>query len=469
MQNFYDGIEQYGENTAVITADGEAIPYSRFCREADEIAQGVKARNVVFLLCTNTREAITGYIGFLRKKAVPVMINETLDEALLLRLMELYQPAYLYGKKEKLDLLLKEGEERVSCFEGYGLAALKHTSYAVNEELGLLLTTSGSTGSPKLVRQSYKNITANADSIAEYLDIRPSDRAIMTLPMSYTYGLSIINSHLLKGACIIMNDYTLMDKAFWQLLKEKKATTFGGVPYVYDMLKKLRFDRMELPDLRYITQAGGKLSKEMAEEFNEICRSRGMKLIVMYGQTEATARMSYLPWERAVEKAGSIGTAIPGGSFELWDVNEDVIQDAEVVGELVYHGENVTLGYAQSYQDLIKGDERKGTLVTGDMAKRDADGFYYIVGRKKRFLKIFGSRINLDELEGMLKKEGYECACAGKDDELKIFTTELGKEKEIRDFAAGITHLSIAAFHVIPIEKIPRNEAGKVLYSALEE
>ena len=181
---------------------------------------------------------------------------------------------------------------------------------------------------------------------------------------------------------------------------------------------------MELPSLRYLTQAGGRLGRELAEEFNAICEEKGIRLIVMYGQTEATARMSYLPWEDAGRKAGSIGIPIPGGKFELVDANGQLIDGADVVGELVYCGSNVTPGYAKSRMDLAKPDENKGVLYTGDMAKRDEDGFYYVVGRKKRFLKIFGNRVNLDEVENLLKKEGIENACTGQDDRMVVFLTD---------------------------------------------
>lgn len=469
MKNYYDDLEQYASRTAVITETGEKITYEQFLKDADAVTVNLEPRKVVFLIGSNTLEAMEGYIGFLRKRIVPVLINEAISKELLENLFICYRPSYVYAAEDKL-ASIKGLEEIIAENRRYSLARCHNSAeYPLHKDLALLLTTSGSTGSPKLVRQSYENITSNADSIAKYLAIAPEDKAIMTLPMSYTYGLSIVNSHLLKGAAIIMNDYTLMNKEFWTLFKEEDATTFGGVPYIYDMLKKLRFGRMDLPSLRYITQAGGKLSKEMAEEFNGICLQKNIKLIVMYGQTEATARMSYLPWEKAQEKAGSMGIAIPGGRFELFDVDEKVIQEADVVGELVYYGPNVTLGYAQDYKDLIKGDERRGRLVTGDMAKRDDDGFYYIVGRKKRFLKIFGNRVNLDEVEGLLKKEGYACVCAGKDDEMKLYTTMSGKEEEILDFVAKTTHLSKTAFKVKAIDEIPRNEAGKILYSRLED
>lgn len=471
MHNFFDGIERYGNHTAIIREDGTNITYCEFVKMADRFAETLETRKTVFLLCSNTLEAVTAYIGCLRKRIVPILIHAGIAPELLENLYHLYQPAYVYGKESKAaSLFKKHSGTTIDCKESYILTQTADTvSYKLSEELALLLTTSGSTGSPKLVRQSYKNITSNASAIAEYLNITENDRAIMTMPMSYTYGLSIINSHLLCGASVIMTDAALMNREFWELLKAQKATTFGGVPYIYEMLKKLRFANTELPSLRYLTQAGGRLPKELQQEFNDICHKKGIELIVMYGQTEATARMSYLPWEMADQKAGSIGVAIPGGSFALWDVDGQEICVPDTVGELVYRGDNVTLGYASGYEDLRKGDERQGLLATGDMAKRDADGYYYVVGRKKRFLKIFGNRVNLDEVEGLLKKAGYECACTGSDDAMKIFTVQKGSEAEILDKLAELTHLSKKAFQVRWISEIPRNDSGKVWYAKLEQ
>jgi acyl-coenzyme A synthetase/AMP-(fatty) acid ligase len=267
---------------------------------------------------------------------------------------------------------------------------------------------------------------------------------------------------------LILTTASLMEKRLWDDFRKYKATTFGGVPYTYEMLKRLHFDKMDLPTLRYITQAGGKLSKELAAEFVAICKKKNCKLIVMYGQTEATARMSYLPWDYAESKAGSMGIAIPGGKFWLEDVNNEPIEKANETGELVDQGDNVTLGYAQNRFDLAKPDENHGVLHTGDMAQRDADGFYYIVGRKKRFLKIYGNRVNLDEIEGLLKKSGVtECACAGKDDNLKVYVTSDEAKKKTASFIAEHTGINRNGFTVVVIDAIPRSDSGKVLYSSL--
>ena len=461
----FDKRQEFQDNIAMVDADSGSMTYTELAANADRLAEKIGRRCLVFLSCTNSMESIVGYVGFLRNGIVPVMVSHDIDEDLFQTLFETYHPGFIWEPKEKA---CQTAGQTVYEYGSYVLKQYEvEEDYTLNEELCLLLTTSGSTGSPKLVRQSAKNLLSNTQSIVEYLGIVPEDRAITTLPMHYTYGLSIINTHLYSGATMILTEATLMNKEFWVLLKEQKATTFGGVPYIYDILKKLRFGRMDLPSLRYLTQAGGKLSKEMAEEFNTICIEKGIQLVVMYGQTEATARMSYLPWSKAIEKAGSIGVAIPGGRFELIDVNEQVIEESDVTGELVYYGDNVTLGYAESRFDLAKPDERQGRLQTGDMARRDKDGFYYIVGRKKRFLKIFGNRVNLDEVEGLLKKQDIESVCVGEDNHMRIYITDETKESAARQYIVQHTGISNGGFTIHHIEEIPRNESGKVLYSAL--
>ena len=462
---FWNTLERFGERTALITETGEHIAYNALLARADEIAGAAGSRCLAFLMCRNCADAAAGYVGFLRRGIVPVLLAENLDTSMLEGLLESYRPAYFYLPSEKAPDL-----PGVTAWlgESYTLLHLPYEQdYKLPEELALLLTTSGSTGSPKLVRQSGRNIEANTRSIAEYLGILSEDRAITTLPMQYTYGLSILQSHLSVGAAVILTDKTLMDKEFWALLKEQKATTFGGVPYIYEMLKKLRFDRMNLPSLRYLTQAGGKLPKELAEEFIQTCKRKNMKFIVMYGQTEATARMAYLPWEHAESHAASIGIAIPGGEFWLADPEGAPILELETTGELVYRGPNVTLGYAENRFDLCKPDENHGELRTGDMAKRDAKGFYYIVGRKKRFLKLFGSRVNLDEVEGLLNRAGIPCACAGVDDRLDVYITDGSLLGQAERFIKEHTAINPNGFQLHVIEEIPRNDSGKVLYSAL--
>jgi len=318
------------------------------------------------------------------------------------------------------------------------------------------------------VRVSYDNVLSNAQSIAEYLSITFAERPITTLPMHYSFGLSVINSHLLKGATLLLTSFSIMQKEFWTFMKEEQATSISGVPYTYEMLKRLRFFRMDLPALQTMTQAGGKLNFELNKEFAEFCQSTNRRFFVMYGQTEATARMSYLPSEQSLSKLGSIGIAIPGGELSLIDENGVLISDYDKTGELVYKGRNVSLGYAECGADLNLGDTNNGELYTGDLARKDSDDYYYIVGRKKRFIKLFGNRVNLDETERLLKTLTYDCACTGSDDKMIIYITESDRLEEVKKFISAKTGINHSAFVVKQIDVIPKNSSGKTIYSKLE-
>lgn len=469
---FYNDFDKYNNNIACIDSKGRQITYDELGNTTDVLKEKVKTRSLVFILCSNTIGCVTGYISCLNHAAVPLLLKADINQELRADLISLYQPSYLYvpvSMKREFDGWLCTWEAWEYCL----LENPKPEHIELFPQLALLLTTSGSTGSPKLVRQSYDNIQSNAEAIAAYLELDETERPITTLPMNYTYGLSIINSHLLAGATILLTEDSLMERSFWKFFAQEKATSFGGVPYTYEMLKKLRFFQMNLPDLRTMTQAGGKLSPELHKEFAEYAKKYGKHFVVMYGQTEATARMGYLPWEKAIEKYGSMGIAIPGGKLWLKDINGNEIDCPGVTGELVYEGANVTLGYAECPDDLKRGDERHGILETGDMAEKDNEGYFYITGRKKRFLKIYGNRVNLDEIERMVKSEypDTDCACAGADDKLYTFLTvdDSSVFQSVKHFLAEKTGLNIAAFHVKYIVQIPKNEAGKTLYHKLED
>ena len=228
-----------------------------------------------------------------------------------------------------------------------------------------------------------------------------------------------------------MTDKTVFFRDFWNVFNEYKCSSFAGVPYTYTMLKRINFDKIELPTLRTMTQAGGKLSEEFIRHFNQYALEKRVNFFVMYGQTEATARITYVPPERLSDKIGSIGISIPGGELKI--INDGMETTApKVIGEIVYNGENVMLGYAENRNDLCKGDELDGLLYTGDLGYKDEDGFFYVTGRMKRFIKIFGLRINLDEVQKMIENHfGISAACTGKDDLLKVLVHSDDKLAEV--------------------------------------
>lgn len=500
---FLDIDQKNNDRPAAIAADGGTLTYGELIRQSEVLEQRIGTRNLGFILCRNRLGALAAYVSMMNTENVPLLLSADMDRELLEELLATYHPGFVccpddmgdemgavlnrlqdrstskqengreqFGAKAEMPWHDEAGlqEPVLNCLD-YVFLRTSWEKTELHDSLALLLTTSGSTGSPKLVRQSMTNVVSNAAAIAEYLELDETERPITMLPMNYTYGLSVINSHLLVGATILMTESSYAQKPFWDFFKDQKATSMAGVPFTYEILKKLRFFRMELPSLRYMTQAGGKLLPELHREYAEYAKNSGKRFYVMYGQTEATARMAYLPCERSLEKYGSMGIAIPGGEFSLIDVNGDPITDEDVVGELVYRGPNVTLGYAERLDDLKKGDERNGLLVTGDMAKRDAEGFYYIVGRKKRFLKIYGNRVNLDECERMLQGQfpESETACVGEDDHMRIYLTVQGLEREVIRFLSEKTGLNFKAFDACYIPEIPKNDSGKKNYQALAE
>ena len=465
---FFD-LKSFAETPALLM-ENEVWAYNKLFDISEKIAGMVPTRSLVFLVCSNTPASIAAYVGFINHGIVPVMVDKDLDEELFQNLLEKYLPTYIFAEEAHFDFLDRYTQTlHIAGSVLYDLA--EQHPFPLHDDLAILMTTSGSTGSPKLVRQSYDNLKANTESIVKYLDLHEDERAVTNLPLHYVYGLSVLNTHLAVGASVVVTDKTLFDRSFWQLIREKEVTSLSGVPYTYAMLKRLRFFHMDLPALHTLTQAGGKLDIELHAEFANYAARTGKLFVVMYGAAEATARMGYLPPQDALEKVGAMGVAIPGGRFALIDEAGGEITAADTVGELVYCGANVTLGYAEGGADLARGDERHGRYETGDLARRDADGYYAIVGRKRRFLKMFGKRTNLQEVEHILRRQfgEVEVACAGVDDHLHIFVTQEALVPAIVPFLSaklGLHHTALTAKY---IAEIPKNASGKTVYRELEQ
>lgn len=460
-------ISLYGDRTAICLPDGKQISYKSLCQSVEIIEDSIPDRSLIFCICTNSVGSLLGYLSIIKGNHVGVMIDAKMPISQLNALINRYHPSYIWAESGH-PIHQVFSRTRLEL-EGFQLIDTKEKNPPeLSLELTLLLPTSGSTGSLKFVRLSSQNLEANARSIAEYLNIDSKERPITVLPMHYSFGLSVINSHLIKGASVLLTQNSIMEKEFWAFLENAKATSFSGVPYTYQMLKRLGIFRRELPSLKTFTQAGGKLNNELIYEFDSFCRDTNREFVVMYGQTEATARISYLPPGSLPEKEGSVGIAIPGGEISIVDESGHRIIPTKV-GELVYSGDNVSLGYAESACDLNKGDEFNGKLFTGDLARKDSDGFVYIVGRKKRFLKIFGNRVNLDEVEAQLKTITADVACGGSDDRLIVFIEEEAQKGIIKKALVDNIQLHPSAFRIMVVDHIPKNSAGKILYAELNK
>ena len=451
---------------AAIDAQGNSLAYGELRGFANKVGQLMPARSLLFLLVENNVGGIAWTIGNICAKNVPLILNAHLDEELYKSLFELYLPPFVCVPEGVAD---KYDYEIVASFYGYTLMNTGHKTCPMNGELSHLLPTSGSTGSPKLVRHKYENIEAAALNISTFFQLTEKDRPLMVLPLYYTMGLSMVFSHFYVGATVLITNQSMTDRGFWQFIKEQRATSFTGVPYSYEILNLMRFFRMNLPDLTLLTQGGGRMSRELNLKFAEFCRDNNKKWIATYGQSECTARMAWLPPKWAVEKVGSIGIAVPNAELSLIDMDGHPITTPNTEGEMCYRGKNVTMGYARCREDLLLGDERHGFIRTGDLAYFDKDGCYYIVGRMGRFLKLFGMRVGLDECERIVKGKypGLECACVGTDEKMLVYLTDEKYKEAVKEELVSRLKLVATSFEVRIINEIPKNEAGKILYAKL--
>lgn len=456
---FLDLDKKDRNKVAVIDDSGCSATYGDICDFSEKFAKHLPYRTLILILSENKIGSLLGYTASLSNKVVPLILSAKTEESLYSNLRDMYKPEYMWVPDE---MVTKLGYEPLFSTWNYALVKTGYPPVSMYDDLSLLLPTSGSTGSPKLVRHSYRNIEANADNVRRLFGLTEDEKAMAILPMHYTMGLSVIASHLLTGATLLLSGRSLLDKGFWTMLKE--ATSFTGVPYSYEILTKMRFTRMELPNLRIITQGGGKLTPEMWNTLAQYAHDKGKKFIATYGQSECTARMAYLPAELALTKICSIGIAEPGGQLSIIDSKGNETFEGDATGEMVYRGENVTLGYATCQEDLMKGDENHGVMHTGDLAHRDSDGCYFIVGRIKRFLKIFGLRIGLDEVENLIKSEfKIDCYCKGNDEKLIVLVTNVKLKEVLPTFIEEKTHLYHQKVEVQVVKEILRNETGKVI------
>jgi acyl-CoA synthetase (AMP-forming)/AMP-acid ligase II len=421
-------------------------------------AYGRLPAGAAFALMPTETPAVLRLLGALAGGRPVAPLDPTLPDATLRAMVARFRPAIVTGVSGRDD---PPDGYRAEQPARLGAAWLRQDppEWIPHRDLALLLTTSGSTGNPKLVRLSRTAVVANADSIATALGVEGDEVAPTTLPLFYTYGLSVLTSHLRRGATVVLERSGLTSREFWRAVDEHGATSMAAVPYQYEILHRLRLDPGRYPRLRTLTQAGGRLRPELIADFHARMAAVGGRMFVMYGQTEATARMTVLPPDCLPARLGSVGLPVPGGTVAV-DPETD---------EVVYRGPNVMMGYAETAADLARGDDLGGVLATGDRGRLDEDGFLFITGRLKRMAKVFGVRVDLDDIERMVAHHGPVAAVAG-DDRLLVYVESNDAEAAAKlraELAAGIgTHSS--GVDVQPVAALPLTPAGKIDYRTLE-
>lgn len=452
--SFANRLEDFSNAVALVGEDGAAVSYADLARRADAfaaehwgVADGHEAKRLVLLQMANTVPSVVRYLAALRAGHAVLLTGDD-PHGKAAALVSRYRP----------DICVDEAGN-VTRPHGRMLGGIVHP------DLALCLSTSGSTGATKIVRLSHRALDANAASIAEYLELGPDERAISSLPLHYSYGLSVLHSHLACGAAVILTGRSVAEPEFWDIFRREQATSLAGVPHSFELLDRSGFVEMELASLRYVTQAGGRLDAEVVGRYGRWARETGRRFHVMYGQTEAAPRMAWLPPARLMDYPDSIGIAVPGGELTLEDEHGRVIVGDGIAGELVYRGENVMMGYAQDRADLARGAEVEA-LRTGDMAER-RDGIYRIVGRKSRFCKPFGLRISLDELEMGLARRGIAAVATGHDGMIAIACRNAGDVETLAQELGREYGLPAGLFDISMGEEWPRLPSGKTDYPAI--
>lgn len=433
-----DRLRAHGDRAALVDEHARPWSYDELATAVDEFASLLgPARRLTMVRMRRSADAVVGYLGALRAGHAVLVVDAESESTTAIE--TLHRP----------DVVIS----------GRDIDERSHGSVDdLHPDLALLLSTSGSTGSPKLVRLSHRNVESNAEAIADYLSLTPEDRAITTLPLHYCFGLSVLHSHLAAGASIVLSSASVVDPCFWETVRETRPTMLAAVPHTIDLLERMGFPEQTPDGLRAVLQAGGRLDPDRVRRYALAGRAAGWELFVMYGQTEATARMAYLPPALAAERPAAVGIPVDGGSFEI-----DRFEGADPgTGEIVYCGPNVMMGYADRREHLGLGVGRD-SLRTGDVGRIADDGLLEIVGRRSDFLKVFGLRIDLGHVRRILDEERIAATVDGDDDGIVVAvhdgTHDIGA---VHATVADRLRLPLSAVAIAVVAEPPRLSNGKL-------
>lgn len=463
----FKSFNKFSKKIALISSNSGNLTYQNLIKETNKFKKIIPKRSLVLIITSNSFAPIISYIAGIKNDFVSILVDIKTNEQNIANIIKSYKPTFLILPKNSL---FKFSKKKNLVYTFYDYSIIKRVDsrkVIIDNELSVLMPTSGSMGSQKFVKISKRNLKSNTESIIKYLRINSKDRSITNMPFSYSYMLSIINTHLQCGGSIMVTNCTMLQKEFWIELAKCKISIFNGVPYIYEILIRLGLEKFDMSHIKTFTQAGGKLDEQYLRKLIKFCKIKNKKFIVMYGQTEASPRMTYLNWKNCENKIGSIGKAIPFTKIWISDDRKKKINKPFQVGELTFSGKNVSSGYANKWSDLNKKYEKKNILYTGDLAYFDKERFFYIKGRKNRIFKIFGNRVNLDEIELRMKKKNYDVAVREIKNKLNIFYEKSYSKLKIVKNINDIIEQDKFEFNCIKVKKFPRTNSGKINYQNL--
>jgi len=469
-------------NKDFILGPAEQISYSQIFEKGLKLAnylnKEIGENQNIILISHNSIFFLIAYLGIMKSGNICVPLNPVIEQENLDFILNTTKSKYVFIPKR---IIAKYSIPNVRILEETDLDNIVNVPFKEEEylpgnfddnRLAQILFTSGSTGLPKGVMLSHKNLISNTESIVEYLQLTSEDIIEIVLPFYYCYGLSLLHTHLKVGGAVVLNNNFIFLGSVFNNLGKYKCTGFAGVPSHFQILlrKSKSFTEREFPALRYFTQAGGKLHNVFIKELVEAFPKKNF--VVMYGQTEATARLSYLPPELVLKKLGSIGKGIPNVTLEVFNENDQPVKAGEV-GEIVAKGDNIMLGYFND-PESNKLTIKNGWLYTGDMAKKDEDGYIYLVARKKEIIKVGGKRISPKEIEEVIVSipEVVDCTIEGVYDEVLaeaikatiVLTDNMDHEKG-REIILSTCRSKLALYKVPQIlefkKRLVVNQSGK--------
>ena len=447
-----------GKKAALIYEDGRTVTYGQLIHLYTKPTppKFLVREAFQFFIFSRTVDCVILYLNLLWSKASFAILPEGMTKEALESLASSYKPANVIGTKQELTRLGLPIEntwgELASVNPGVNWQPLDFHPPQI------LMGTSGTTGSAKQVRLSPGHLAANARDISKRLTITGDDVALSILPFSYSYGLSVLNSHLWSGAAIVCSDVSPVSPGFIELLQQRKVSSLTGVPFNYEMYSRLNLYERLPASVRYFTQAGGALPSNQVAEVSRSLAKFGVDFFPMYGQTEATARISILQSDLVRDFPDSVGTAIPSGAVSIGSQNHPE--------ELVFEGPNTMYGYSTCQSDLLLPDTNLGRLETGDLAKLDTNGLIFLKGRLKRIAKVNGVRLNLSEIETKLSQ--FAQAAVVEDANTVLIFTELEPDKfTLINDSLDKLGMQRRDYKVIGISELPRTSSGKIDYTQL--
>lgn len=456
---FFSLFEAHPERTAILSDSGTSLTYADLYSACLFFRNAIPPRSLILFLADRSVQSLALYYCALSENCVLLPLDEKTPPSVVERFIHFYRPEYIWCRTEQIknfqciaDTAFIKGD--------HGLFKSLYPSVRLHKDLALLLTTSGSTGNPKTVRISYTNLLENTKAILEALSLEDGAIGPTTLPIQYTYGAAICNMHFAVGGTLLVTERTVLDPYFHAFIRENNLTNIQGVPYIHEMLDRVGFYNNLPATLSLVTMGGGQAPKRLQIKMNQILKEHGIRFAALYGQTEGTTMLTKIPDWLEMNEPGCIGVACKGMKAAV-DPNTN---------ELVFSGSSVCMGYAESADDLQKGNENHGILRTGDLARIDERGCIYLTGRIKRIIKLAGIRVNLDDVETIAAEifGGAECACCGSENAMVVFQSASTDTFKAKQLLADRLRISQAMFRIEYLEEIPRKGNGKIDYPSLE-